>query len=678
MSQAVFDQSQLPDFRAIKPDIIEPTIRHLLEKNRQRINQLLTQTAPFTWENLLHPLEDMSDELHKIWSPIAHLHSVMQSEALRKAYNNTLPLLTEYHTEISQNEKLFSATESIAKRPDFFSLNDAERKIIENDIRDFKLAGIHLSANQKIRMAALQQELSQAMTTFSENILDATDAYHLNITNVEQVKGLPEQAIQLAVQKAKERGLPGYVITLDYPVYSTAMKFLQDRNIREKLYTAYATRASDQGPFAGKWDNSKIIEDILRIRHEIAQLVGYKNYADYSLTTKMANTADEVLHFLNDLLIRSKPIAEKEYAEVAALAKQLDGLDKIEIWDVAYYSEKLRVAKYDFTQEDVRPYFPIDKVLTGMFTIVNKLYGITIREDKNIDVWHQDVRFFSIYDDKNNLCAGFYIDLFARPQKRDGAWMDDCRSRKKLNGETQLPVAYLTCNFMPPIENKPALLTHDDVLTLFHEFGHCLHHMLTKVDYPSVGGINGVPWDAVEFPSQFLENFCWEKESLDLIAEHYETGAPLPDALYEKMLKAKFFHSGLQMVRQLEFALFDFRLHLEYDPEQSAQVQRILDEVREKAAVITVPAFNRFQHSFSHIFGGGYAAGYYSYKWAEVLSADAYSKFEEEGIFNRATGESFLKNILETGGVRDPMLSFTAFRGREPSIDALLKQSGIG
>jgi len=678
MSQAVFDQSQLPDFRAIKPDIIEPTIRHLLEKNRQRINQLLTQTAPFTWENLLHPLEDMSDELHKIWSPIAHLHSVMQSEALRKAYNNTLPLLTEYHTEISQNEKLFSATESIAKRPDFFSLNDAERKIIENDIRDFKLAGIHLSANQKIRMAALQQELSQAMTTFSENILDATDAYHLNITNVEQVKGLPEQAIQLAVQKAKERGLPGYVITLDYPVYSTAMKFLQDRNIREKLYTAYATRASDQGPFAGKWDNSKIIEDILRIRHEIAQLVGYKNYADYSLTTKMANTADEVLHFLNDLLIRSKPIAEKEYAEVAALAKQLDGLDKIAIWDVAYYSEKLRVAKYDFTQEDVRPYFPIDKVLTGMFTIVNKLYGITIREDKNIDVWHQDVRFFSIYDDKNNLCAGFYIDLFARPQKRDGAWMDDCRSRKKLNGETQLPVAYLTCNFMPPIENKPALLTHDDVLTLFHEFGHCLHHMLTKVDYPSVGGINGVPWDAVEFPSQFLENFCWEKESLDLIAEHYETGAPLPDALYEKMLKAKFFHSGLQMVRQLEFALFDFRLHLEYDPEQSAQVQRILDEVREKAAVITVPAFNRFQHSFSHIFGGGYAAGYYSYKWAEVLSADAYSKFEEEGIFNRATGESFLKNILETGGVRDPMLSFTAFRGREPSIDALLKQSGIG
>lgn len=677
MKNQQFNQSMLPRFRDIDPAKIEPNIGELLAKNRQKLNSLLSQSHAYTWDNLMQPLEDMGDELSKAWSPVGHLHSVLQSEELRKAYNAVLPHLTEYHTEISQNVDLFKAISSIADSKDFANLNPAQRKIIENDIRDFKLAGIHLAADKKSRLAELQQQLSQLTTKFSENLLDATNAWIYHTTDAAALEGLPQQAMQLAKDNAKQRKLEGYVLTLDYPSYSTAIKFLRNRELRKTIYEAYATRASDVGPNAGKWDNANIMESTLKIRHEIAQLVGFKNYAEYSLATKMAKTPKEVLGFLNDLVVRSKPIAEEEYQQVIKEAAK-DGLKEVEVWDISYYSERLQLAEFDFTQEDFRPYFPIQKVLNGLFALVNKLYGITIREQNDIETWHPDAHFYAIYDHTGELRGGFYIDLYARPQKRDGAWMDECRTRRRSqqNG-LQYPVAYLTCNFMPPVDNQQALLTHDDVLTLFHEFGHCLHHMLTKVDYPSVAGINGVPWDAVEFPSQFMENYCWEKESLALIAGHYQTGAPLPEDLYQKMIAAKHFQTGLQMVRQLEFSLFDFRLHLEFNPTLSGQIQATLDDVRRQTSVIHAPAFNRFQNSFSHIFAGGYAAGYYSYKWAEVLSSDAYAKFEEKGIFDQNTGRSFMENILEIGGVRDPMASFIAFRGREPTIDALLKQNGI-
>jgi oligopeptidase A len=671
------NKDTLPRFKDIGPAKIAPMMGLLLEKNRQQVATLLSQPGPFTWDNLMRPLEEMGDDLSKIWSPISHLHSVLESEDLRKAYNQTLPLLTDYQTELSQNEKLFKATSDIAASSDAAKLSQAQRKIIENDIRDFKLAGIHLPLEKKERLAELQKQLSLLMTTFSEHVLDAVNGWMLHVTDTSQMEGLPPQALQLAMDNAKQRGLKGYVFTLDYPSYSTALTFLRNRELRKTLYQAYTTRASDQGPNANKWNNIPVIENIMKVRHEIARVVGFKNYADYSLATKMAKTPDEVMTFLNDLLTRSKPIAKDEYQEVIDLAKK-EGVTAIEVWDISYYSEKLREATFNFSQEDLRVYFPIEKVLNGMFSLVNKLYGLTIRKEEGIEVWHPDVTFFSIYDEKNELRGGFYIDLYARPHKRDGAWMDDCRTRRRLDDKRiQYPIAYLTCNFMPPVNDQPALLTHDDVLTVFHEFGHCLHHLLTKVDYASVAGINGVPWDAVEFPSQFMEYYCWEKESLSLIAEHYQTGAPLPDDLYQKMIAAKHFQTGLQMIRQLEFSLFDFRIHLDYDPEKTGQVQAILNDVRKHAAVIQTPEFNRFQTSFSHIFAGSYAAGYYSYKWAEVLSSDAYSKFEENGIFDRATGLSFMENILEVGGVRDPMVSFIAFRGREPRIEALLKQSGM-
>lgn len=679
MNLVRFSPSALPSFKHLNLTTIESTILQLIEKNKEKIEFCLHQPLPLTWDNLMQPMEEMADTLSELWSPIAHLHAVADSEALRGIYNRMIPILTDYYTALSQNEALYQATDAIAQSEAYPSLNIAQRKIIENDLRDFKLSGIHLPADKKEQLADLNKKLSQLMTTFSENVLDATQGFTLHITDEKELDGLPTHAIQLAIDNAKQRNLTGYVLTLDYPSYSTAIRFIKNRRIRKIMYEAYVTRASDVGPNAHKWDNTLIMEQILQVRHTIANLIGFKHFADYSLETKMATSPTQVISFLNELLTRSKPIAEKEFQAVVAIAKQLDGIEQIESWDVPYYSEKLQLAEFHFTQEDLRPYFPAPVVLQGLFTIVEKLYGIRVEHDPSIEVWHKDVMFFALYDEKNHLRGGCYMDLYARQNKRDGAWMDECRSRKYIDENTlQYPVAYLTCNFMPPTGSDPALLTHDDVLTLFHEFGHCLHHMLTKVDYPSVGGINGVAWDAVEFPSQFMENFCWEKASLDLLARHYQTNEPLPDDLYNKMIAAKNFQTGLQMVRQIEFALFDFYVHLEFDPSIKNQIQTILNRVREETAVMKAPAYNRFQHSFSHIFGGGYAAGYYSYKWAEVLSADAYAKFEENGIFDPATGRSFLENILEMGGVRDAMVSFIAFRGREPSIDALLRHSGIG
>lgn len=669
----LFKQEDLPIFSGFNPDETITKLNIQIEENKTLLDHLLELKQP-DWDSFMQPMEEMGDKLNKIWSTLGHLHSVLESPSIRKAYNEGLEQLTTYHTALSQNEQIYQSIKKIALTTTDF--NAAQQKSIENDLRDFKLSGVQLNAEKKAALAQLNLEISKLTTLFAEHVLDATHAYSKHITARDDLEGLPQHSIQMAEDLAKERNLPGFILTLDYPMYSSAIKFLHNRALRRELYEAYSTRASDQGPDALRFDNTPVMNAILDKRQQMAKLVGFNNFAEYSLATKMAHTPDEVMSFLHDLLDKSKPIAQKEYAAVRQLA-EADGIKDIAAWDIAYYSENLRKASYDFSQEDLKPYFPLDHVVEGLFTIVNKLYGIKITEQKNIDVWHKDVRFYTLHDDHDNLRAGFYIDPFARPHKREGAWMDDARTRFRFkNGTVQLPVAYLTCNFMPPLKNESALLTHEDVQTLFHEFGHCLQHMLTRVDYPSVAGINGVPWDAVEFPSQFMENFCWEKMTLDLIAAHYKTQEKIPEELYQKMIAAKNFQTGMHMVRQLEFALFDFRIFLEHDGTEHF-IQRTLDDVRKETAVTPVPEFNRFQNTFSHIFGGGYAAGYYSYKWAEVLSADAYAQFEENGILDQKTGRAFMHHILEQGGVVDPTQAFIAFRGRKPTIDALLKQSGI-
>lgn len=677
MENPLLSPSILPSFSSILPEHIEPALKHVISQNRTQLSELLAQTVPFTWDNLMAPLEEMSDRLSKMWSPVSHLHAVMETEALRAAYNTCLPLLTEYHTELMQNEFLYRAIKSIADSSEYKKLDAAQRKAIDNEIRDFHLSGVNLPPQDKAHLGELKKQLSKLSTQFAENILDATHAWTLHITERDALKGLTQEALDLAEQTAKQQDKSGWLFTLEYPSYITVMKYLDNRELRWLMYEAYVTRASDQGPQAGRWDNSSVMADILKTRHEMANILGFKNFAEYSLATKMAETPQRVLGFLNDLVERSKAFAQQDMNELAAFAKK-EGITHLEAWDYAYYTEKLQQSKYALSQEDVRPYFPVQKVLQGMFTVVNKLYGLKIIPRLDIDVWHPQVQFFEIYDEENHLRGSFYTDLYARPHKRDGAWMDECRARRRLSdGTIQYPVAFLTCNFNRPLGNNPALLTHDEVQTLFHEFGHCLHHILTQVNYLSVSGLNGVAWDAVEFPSQFFEFWTWEKESLALISGRYETGEPMPDALYNKLVATKNFQSGMQMLRQLEFAIFDFRIHLEYDLKQGDRIQEILNQVREQIAVVKVPSFNRFQHSFSHIFAGGYAAGYYSYKWAEVLSSDAFSKFEEHGIFDQTTGREFLRHILECGGTREPMELFIAFRGREPSIDPLLRHSGL-
>ena len=669
--------ASLPQFNLIDLKQIEAKLKQHIANHKNKLTNLLKQSH-FTWKNLLEPLEDMNNQLDQFWSPIQHLHGVKESELLRKVFHKCLPLLTDYHTFLLQNERLYGALESIVHGQTYAQLNKAQQKIIENEIRDFKLLGVHLPLEKKQRMAELQKELSNATTIFSDHVLDATGNWKLPLTSIEDTAGLPPQALKAAEETAKTQNLPGWLITLEYPSYSAAIKYLNNRTLRKKIYEAYVTRASDQGPDTGKWDNTPIIDKILSLRHEIATLVGYQNYADYSLATKMAKSSNEVLVFLNDLLMRSRPFAEKEINELRNFAKKTDGIEILEPWDTAYYSEKLQAAKFHFTQEELRPYFPLARVLSGLFQLVKQLFGLEIKEEKNIDIWNPLVQFFSIYDKEKELRGGLYIDLYARTHKRDGAWMDDCINRRRLpNGQIQYPVAFLTCNFMRPLENQPALLTHDDVLTLFHEFGHCLHHLLTKVDYASISGLNGVPWDAVEFPSQFMELWCWDKRVLNSLSEHYQTHKPLPETLFQQLLKTKHFQAGLQMLRQLEFALFDFRLHAEYHSDYPRSPLDLLSEIRQKTSFLPTPDFYRFPQSFSHIFGGGYAAGYYSYKWAEVLSCDAFSLFEEKGLFQADTGHAFLHHILEVGGVPEPIEAFKAFRGRAPKIDALLTQSGL-
>jgi oligopeptidase A len=677
MNNPLLNTGDLPRFSKILPEHVEPAIDLLLAENRSHVAEVLQNEAPRTWESFIQPLEELDDRLNRAWSPVSHLHSVADNDDLPIAYNKCLPKLSDYATEMGQNEDLYRAYMQIAESDEYKRLSIAQQKIIDNTLRDFRLSGVHLDPDKKQRYKEIQKKLSRLQTKYEENVLDATQAWKKQIANRELLSGLPESALALAAQTAQREGLEGWLFTLEFPSYMPVMQYAENAELRKEMYQAYATRASDQGPHAGQWNNSEVMEEILEFRYETAQLLDFETYAHYSLARKMARTPDEVMDFLNSLADRSLKVAQTELEEVKTFARDTAGVNSLNAWDITFYSEKLRQQKFNFSQEDLRPYFPVPQVLGGLFTVVNLLYGISIKQKTGVDTWHPDVRFFEIHDSYGTLRGCFYLDLYARPHKRGGAWMDECIVRKKTCNKIQSPVAYLTCNFTPPIGDKPAQLTHDEVITLFHEFGHGLHHMLTRVDYPAVAGINGVPWDAVELPSQFMENWCWEREALDLFARHVDSGETLCGQLYEKMKSAKTFQGGMQMVRQLEFALFDFRLHQEFCSDNKINLQTLLDEVRNQVAVIIPPDFNRFQHSFSHIFAGGYAAGYYSYKWAEVLSSDAFSKFEERGIFDKETGQEFLRIILEQGGSRDPMDLFIEFRGREPDIEPLLRHTGI-
>jgi oligopeptidase A len=678
MNNPLLANSVLPLFSQIKPEHVEPAIDQLLADARASVEQHLNATTNYTWDNLIEPLENADDKLGKAWSPVSHLNSVVNNDALRDAYNACLPKLSAYSTEMGQNEALFSAYRFIAESPEYSTLSVAQQKIITNALRDFKLSGIALDNEKKQRYKEISQELSKLASNYEENVLDATNAWSKLITDEAALAGLPASALAQAKQTAEIDQQQGWKITLQFPSYHAVMTYADNRELRRELYEAYSTRASDQGPQAGQWDNTEIMEKILALRHEKARLLGYKNFAELSLATKMAEKTADVIHFLEDLAEKSLPQAKKDLAELRAFADEQHGIKDLQSWDAGYYSEKMRQHYYQLSQEEVKAYFPVSRVLPGLFAVVKKLYGLKITEIDSFDSWHPDVQFFQIHDKENQLRGQFYLDLCARPKKRGGAWMDDCVGRKKTNHSIQIPVAYLTCNFTPPTGDDPALLTHDEVTTLFHEFGHGLQHMLTKIDYLGVSGINGVEWDAVELPSQFMENWCWEKESLQLVSGHYQTGETLPDSLFDKMMAAKNFQAGMVMVRQLEFSLFDFRIHQDYDPALGGRIYETLEKVRSQVAVIHPPKSNRFPHGFSHIFAGGYAAGYYSYKWAEVLSSDAFSLFEEKGIFNQDAGNAFLSNILESGGSEDAMELFVKFRGRKPNIDALLRHNGIG
>jgi oligopeptidase A len=679
MQNPLLEKTAFPVFSNIKPKHIVPALEQILSQNRIAIKKLLAQKKPFIWQNLMQPLEELDDRLHVMWAKIEHLHYVVDSKSLRSAYNTSLPKLYSYLIEIAQNVKLYKAIQSIAEnKVQYKKLDISQKKIITNILRDFKLSGIALKPKAKRHFAKLQKSLSQLSNKFSENVLDATQSWAHDVTDKNELKGIPSHAIKLARETARQKNLNGWLFTLQQPSYLAVMTYADTPQLREKMYQAYVTRASDEGPNANKWNNSSVMNGILKRREELASLLNFDNYAEYSLVPKTAKYPKQVIVFLNKLARYTKHKAEQEYKELQQFADQKFNVSNLQPWDIAYYSEKLKQHEFALSAEDLRPYFPEPQVLSGMFKLAKRLFNITIEQVNNVDIWHQDVKVFNIYDQSKNLRSRFYLDLYARQNKQSGAWMKDYQTRRFLNdGEIQVPVAFIICNFNRPVGGTPALFTHNDVITLFHEFGHSLQHMLTTINYAGVSGINGIPWDAVELASQFMENWCWQKPVLNLIAKHYKTGKPLPKKLFDKMLAAKKFQSGLQMLRQLEFALFDFHLHLEFDPKKKNQIQNILNEVRRKNSVLPYVKYNRFQHSFTHIFSGGYAAGYYSYKWAEVLSSDMFEKFEEDGFFNKTTCESFLHNILEPGGSIDPMILFKRFRGRAPKIDALLEHYDI-
>ncbi|AVF67247.1 oligopeptidase A [Vibrio alginolyticus] len=678
MSNPLLTFTDLPPFSQIKPEHIKPAVEQAIADCRAKIDEVLQDNAHPTWDSVIAPIEEADDRLSRIWSPVGHMNSVVNSEELREAYESCLPILSEYGTWVGQHKGLYEAYKTIKASEEFATLTRAQQKTITDALRDFELSGIGLPSDEQHRYGEISKRMSELSSKFSNNVLDATMGWTKHITDEKDLAGMPESALAAAKAAAEAKELDGYLITLDIPSYLPVMTYCDNQELRKEVYEAYVTRASDRGPNAGKWDNSEIITEQLKLRHEISRMLGFNTYSEKSLATKMAETPDQVLGFLNDLATRAKPQGEREVEELRQFAKSEFGVEELNVWDIAYYSEKQKQHLFQISDEELRPYFPESKVVSGLFEVLNRVFGMIVKEREGVDTWHESVRFFDIFDAEGTLRGSFYLDLYAREHKRGGAWMDDCRGRRvTLSGELQTPVAYLTCNFNRPVGDKPALFTHDEVVTLFHEFGHGIHHMLTQVDTGAVSGINGVPWDAVELPSQFLENWCWEEDALAFISGHYETGEPLPKAMLDKMLAAKNFQSAMGILRQLEFGLFDFTLHTEYDPEVGARVLETLAKVKEKVAVVPAVEWARFSHSFGHIFAGGYSAGYYSYLWAEVLSSDAYSRFEEEGIFNKETGLSFLNNILEMGGSEEPMELFKRFRGREPQIDALLRHSGI-
>jgi len=679
----LLDFSGYAQFDAIQPEHVTPALDKLLADASRLVTELEAPMAEVSWDNFVEPLESATEKLGRAWSVVGHLNSVMDTPALRATYNENQPRLVEFWTGLGQNLALFEKYKALQASPAFAALSVARRKVVDNAVRDFRLSGAELPEDKKERFAEIQEKQAMLTTRFSENVLDATNDFALFVEDEAELSGLPTDVKQAARAAAEKDGKPGYKFTLHFPSYFPVLQYADSRALREKIYRANATKASELGA-KPEWDNSGNIDQILQLRKEEAQLLGYANFAEVSLVAKMAKSPSEVIAFLEDLGQRARPFGQKDYEELKTFAREKLGLEELKAWDSTYASEKLREQRYAFSEQEVKQYFPEPKVVGGLFQVAQQLFGVQIKPD-TAPVWHKDVKFFRIERD-GQLVGQFYLDLYARSGKRGGAWMDDARARRLTAQGVQTPIAYLVCNFTEPAVvdgvAKPALFTHDEVITLFHEFGHGLHHMLTQVDEVGVSGISGVEWDAVELPSQFMENFCWEWDVLQQLTSHAETGAPLPRALYDKMIAAKNFQSGLQMLRQVEFSLFDMLIHHEYEVGGSQTVQQLLDSVRDRIAVIRPPEFNRFQHSFSHIFAGGYAAGYYSYKWAEVLSADAYSAFEEAAassgnVISLETGRRFQQEILAVGGSRPAIESFKAFRGREPSIDALLRHSGM-
>ncbi|OLQ78193.1 oligopeptidase A [Photobacterium proteolyticum] len=678
MSNPLLTMTDLPPFSQIKPEHIKPAVEQAIADCRAHVESVLANEAASSWETICAPLAETDDRLSRIWSPIGHLNAVKNSNELREAYESCLPILSDYGTWVGQHKGLYEAYKAIKADESFEQLTPAQQKSITDALKEFELSGIGLPAADQHRYGEISKRLSELASTFSNNVLDATMGWSKLVSNADELGGLPESALQAAQAAAEAKDQSGYLFTLEIPSYLPVMTYCDNRELRQEMYEAFVTRASDRGPNAGKWDNTDIIAEKLKLSHELARLLGFSTYSEKSLATKMAETPDQVLGFLNDLATRAKPQGEREVAELRDYAASEFGAESLEPWDFAYYAEQLKQHRYSISDEQLRPYFPEHKVVSGLFEVLKRVFGMDVKPRDGVDVWDDSVTFYDIFDASGELRGSFYLDLYAREHKRGGAWMDECMVRRtRTDGSLQQPVAYLTCNFNKPIGDKPAMFTHDEVVTLFHETGHGIHHMLTQVDAPAVSGINGVPWDAVELPSQFLENWCWEEEALAFISGHYESGEPLPKEMLDKMLDAKNFQSAMGILRQLEFGLFDFTLYTNYDPEVGAQVLDTLADIKSRVSVVPSPEWGRFPNSFSHIFAGGYSAGYYSYLWAEVLSSDAYSRFEEEGIFNTETGADFLDCILERGGSEEPMALFKRFRGREPKIDALLRHSGI-
>ncbi|MCO6545210.1 MAG: oligopeptidase A [Gilliamella sp.] len=674
MTNPLLTDAPLPLFSQIKPEHVLPAIQETLKNCRNTIEAVLKQNSQYTWDNLIQPIDEADEKFGRAWSPVSHLNSVKNSPELREAYEACLPLLSEYSTWVGQHRPLYQAYKQLKESEQYATLTKAQKKVVDNALRDFELSGIGLPDDKQKRYGEIVAKLSELSSKYSNNVLDATMGWSKLITDIKELSGMPESALSAAKEQAKLKDKEGWLLTLDIPSYLPVMTYCDNRDLRFELYQAYNTRASDQGPNAGKWDNTEIIKQILTLRNELALLLGFDNYANKSLATKMASSTAQVIEFLNNLATKAKPQGEKELADLKRYAYEFFGASDIKPWDIAYYSEKQKQHLYAINDEELRPYFPQQRVINGLFEVVHRIFGITAKERQGVEVWDPEVKFYDLFAANGELKGSFYLDLYAREHKRGGAWMDDCIGRMRFaDGHVQKPVAYLTCNFNRPVGDKPALFTHDEVTTLFHEFGHGLHHMLTEIDTSSVSGINGVPWDAVELPSQFLENWCWQPEALAFISGHYQTCEPLPTDMLEKMLDAKNYQAALFILRQLEFGLFDFKLHTQKDPD----ILNTLAEIRKQVAVVPTVEWGRFPHAFSHIFAGGYAAGYYSYLWAEVLSADAFSRFEEEGIFNAKTGNAFLDNILSQGGSDEPMTLFKNFRGREPQLEALLRHYGI-